>query len=114
MTIPISELELSVRTSNVLRAQGVETVAQLMELTRDQMLSWRGMGRKSVREVLEIQRELKGPDRDDRWAQFCEAVRTLNAMMARDPDFLMVLAPDHTVTPARLSRESVGYLRGAG
>ena len=49
---PINELEMSVRTSNLLA--GIETIEQLADKTARELLSIRGFGRTSLNEVEEI------------------------------------------------------------
>ncbi len=51
LTMPISELDLSVRASNCLESARVETVAQLVQMTDADLLKLRSFGRTSLREV---------------------------------------------------------------
>lgn len=51
LTMPISELELSVRASNCLESARIETVAQLVSQTDADLLKLRSFGRTSLREV---------------------------------------------------------------
>ncbi|MCM8831970.1 MAG: DNA-directed RNA polymerase subunit alpha [Candidatus Omnitrophica bacterium] len=52
LKIPISELELSVRSANCLREANIKTVADLVEKTEAEMLSYRNFGKKSLTEVV--------------------------------------------------------------
>ena len=51
LNIPIQELELSVRTSNCLESEKVETVGQLVVWTEADLLKIRSLGKTSLREV---------------------------------------------------------------
>jgi DNA-directed RNA polymerase subunit alpha len=51
LNMPISELELSVRASNCLESARIETVAQLVSQTDQDLLKLRSFGRTSLREV---------------------------------------------------------------
>ena len=48
---PIEELDLSVRSFNCLKRQGVNTIGQLMECTEADLLNIRNFGAKSIEEV---------------------------------------------------------------
>ena len=54
----IDELELSVRSYNCLKRAGINTVAELINKTPDDMMKVRNLGRKSFEEVLEKLKEL--------------------------------------------------------
>jgi DNA-directed RNA polymerase subunit alpha len=51
LSMPISELELSVRASNCLESARIETVGQLVQMTEQDLLKLRSFGRTSLREV---------------------------------------------------------------
>jgi DNA-directed RNA polymerase subunit alpha len=51
LKIPISELELSVRSANCLREGNIKGLADLVEKTEAEMLSYRNFGKKSLTEV---------------------------------------------------------------
>jgi DNA-directed RNA polymerase subunit alpha len=51
LTMPISALDLSVRASNCLEAEGIQTVGDLVSRTEDEMLKLKNFGRTSLREV---------------------------------------------------------------
>lgn len=51
LKLPVSELELSVRSANCLREAGIKTLADLVEKTEAEMLSYRNFGRKSLNEI---------------------------------------------------------------
>ena len=53
LDIPVEDLELGVRAYNCLKRQGVNTVAQLVQLTEDDLLRIRNFGAKSTEEVKE-------------------------------------------------------------
>jgi DNA-directed RNA polymerase subunit alpha len=48
----IDELDLSVRSFNCLKRAGINTVAQLCEKTREDMMRVRNLGQKSLEEVI--------------------------------------------------------------
>jgi DNA-directed RNA polymerase subunit alpha len=54
----VDELELSVRSANCLRAEGIETLEQLVQRTEGQMLKCRNFGKKSLTELNQILGEL--------------------------------------------------------
>lgn len=51
---PVEELELSVRSANCLRAFGVVTLGDLVQMTELQLLKCRNFGRKSLQELVVI------------------------------------------------------------
>jgi DNA-directed RNA polymerase subunit alpha len=51
LKIPIQELELSVRASNCLESEKVETVGQLVKMTDADLLKIRSFGKTSLREI---------------------------------------------------------------
>ncbi|MDI6894003.1 MAG: DNA-directed RNA polymerase subunit alpha [Bacillota bacterium] len=53
LTLPIEELELSVRSYNCLKRAGINTVAELVDKTGEEMIKVRNLGRKSLDEVRE-------------------------------------------------------------
>lgn len=57
LRIPISELELSVRSANCLREANIKTLADLVEKTEAQLLSYKNFGKKSLNEIVTL---LKG------------------------------------------------------
>lgn len=54
----VDELELSVRSSNCLRAANIQTLADLVRKTESEMLKYRNFGRKSLTELNNILEEL--------------------------------------------------------
>jgi DNA-directed RNA polymerase subunit alpha len=54
LRLPISELELSVRSSNCLREAGIKIIADLIKKTEDEMLSFKNFGKKSLTEIKEL------------------------------------------------------------
>jgi DNA-directed RNA polymerase subunit alpha len=54
----VDELELSVRSSNCLRAANIQTLADLVSKTESEMLKYRNFGRKSLNELNSILEEL--------------------------------------------------------
>jgi DNA-directed RNA polymerase subunit alpha len=51
LRLPISELELSVRSSNCLRQANIKTIADLVVKTEEEMLSLKNFGKKSLNEI---------------------------------------------------------------
>ena len=51
LKIPVSELELTVRSSNCLREANIKSLADLVEKTEPEILSYRNFGKKSLDEV---------------------------------------------------------------
>jgi len=54
LRLPISELELSVRSSNCLREANIKIIADLVKRTEDDMLSFKNFGKKSLNEIKEL------------------------------------------------------------
>ncbi len=54
LRLPISELELSVRSSNCLREAGTKTIADLVKRTEEEMLGFKNFGKKSLTEIKEL------------------------------------------------------------
>lgn len=54
----VDELELSVRSSNCLRAANIQTLGELVSKTEAEMLKYRNFGRKSLNELTTILEEL--------------------------------------------------------
>ncbi|MDD2679476.1 MAG: DNA-directed RNA polymerase subunit alpha [Candidatus Omnitrophica bacterium] len=54
LRLPISELELSVRSSNCLREAGIKIIADLVKKTEDEMLDFKNFGKKSLTEIKEL------------------------------------------------------------
>jgi DNA-directed RNA polymerase subunit alpha len=50
----VEELELSVRSSNCLKAANIKTLGELVRKTEADMLKYRNFGRKSLKEILDI------------------------------------------------------------
>jgi DNA-directed RNA polymerase subunit alpha len=51
LSVPVQELELSVRASNCLEAAKIETVGQLAQKTDADLLAIRSLGKTSLREI---------------------------------------------------------------
>ncbi|MCG8431005.1 MAG: DNA-directed RNA polymerase subunit alpha [Candidatus Omnitrophica bacterium] len=54
LKLPISELELSVRSSNCLNEANIKTIADLVKKTEAEMLSFKNFGKKSLTEIREL------------------------------------------------------------
>jgi len=54
LRLPISELELSVRSSNCLREANIKTIADLVKRSEDDMLGFKNFGKKSLTEIKEL------------------------------------------------------------
>ncbi|MFA4842715.1 MAG: DNA-directed RNA polymerase subunit alpha [Candidatus Omnitrophota bacterium] len=54
LRLPISELELSVRSSNCLREASIKTIADLVKRGEDEMLAFKNFGKKSLAEIKEL------------------------------------------------------------
>jgi DNA-directed RNA polymerase subunit alpha len=50
----VDELELSVRSSNCLRAAEIRSIGDLVQKTEGEMLKYRNFGRKSLKEIQDI------------------------------------------------------------
>ena len=50
----VEELELSVRSSNCLKASNIKTLGELVQKTENEMIKFRNFGRKSLNEISEI------------------------------------------------------------
>ncbi len=54
LRLPISELELSVRSSNCLREANIKAIADLVKKREEEMLSFKNFGKKSLSEIKEL------------------------------------------------------------
>ncbi len=54
LDIPVEEMELSVRSSNCLKAAGIKIIRDLITRTDNEMLKYRNFGRKSLTELIEV------------------------------------------------------------
>jgi len=54
LRLPVSELELSVRSSNCLREANIKIIADLVKKTEEEMLSFKNFGKKSLNEIKEL------------------------------------------------------------
>ncbi len=54
LRLPISELELSVRSSNCLREANIKIIADLVKKAEEEMLSFKNFGKKSLSEIKEL------------------------------------------------------------
>jgi DNA-directed RNA polymerase subunit alpha len=54
LRLPISELELSVRSSNCLREANIKAIADLVKKTEEEMLGFKNFGKKSLTEIKEL------------------------------------------------------------
>jgi DNA-directed RNA polymerase subunit alpha len=58
LKLPVSELELSVRSSNCLREAHIKTIADLVKKSESEMLKYRNFGKKSLSEINNILKEM--------------------------------------------------------
>lgn len=58
LNMPVSELELSVRSQNCLEAAKIETIAGLVQKTEQDMLKYKNFGKKSLNEIKQILAEM--------------------------------------------------------
>lgn len=58
LRMPISELELSVRSSNCLKDANIATIADLVRKPESELLNFRNFGKKSLTEIGEILKEM--------------------------------------------------------
>lgn len=54
LKMPVSELELSVRSANCLKEAKIRTIGELVQKTEAEMLKYRNFGKKSLAEIQEI------------------------------------------------------------
>ncbi len=54
LRLPMSELELSVRSSNCLREANIKIIGDLVKKTEDEMLGFKNFGKKSLTEIKEL------------------------------------------------------------
>ena len=57
LRMPVTEMELSVRSANCLREAKIKTIAELVQKSEAEMLKYRNFGKKSLQEIKEL---LKG------------------------------------------------------
>ena len=51
MELPIAHMDLSVRASNCLEAEGIQTIGELVNLSQDQIMAFKNFGRTSLKEI---------------------------------------------------------------
>ena len=51
MELPIAHMDLSVRASNCLEAEGIQTIGDLVRLSQDQVMGFKNFGRTSLKEI---------------------------------------------------------------
>jgi DNA-directed RNA polymerase subunit alpha len=79
----VEELELSVRSSNCLKASNIEVLADLVQKSESELLKYRNFGRKSLKEIKEAMEKYPSPqplylgmilekDEKDRWIVIIE------------------------------------------
>jgi DNA-directed RNA polymerase subunit alpha len=54
LRLPISELELSVRSSNCLREANIKSIVELVKRSEEEMLGFKNFGKKSLTEIKEL------------------------------------------------------------
>ncbi|MDD5255639.1 MAG: DNA-directed RNA polymerase subunit alpha [Candidatus Omnitrophica bacterium] len=54
LRLPVSELELSVRSSNCLREANIKAIADLVRKTEEEMLAFKNFGKKSLTEIKDL------------------------------------------------------------
>jgi DNA-directed RNA polymerase subunit alpha len=54
LRLPISELELSVRSANCLKDSSIKTISELVKKTESELLTFRNFGRKSLTEINDL------------------------------------------------------------
>ena len=54
LNLPISELELSVRSANCLKDANIKTIAELVRKTESELLTFRNFGKKSLSEINDL------------------------------------------------------------
>ena len=52
MELPIAHMDLSVRASNCLEAEGIQTIGDLVRLSQDQVMGFKNFGRTSLKEIV--------------------------------------------------------------
>lgn len=62
--VSIDELDFSIKTYNVLKSSGIDTLEQLMGLSQQDLMKLRGMGKRSLQEIEDALRESSEPDDD--------------------------------------------------
>ncbi|RWD43914.1 MAG: hypothetical protein E5V72_01495 [Mesorhizobium sp.] len=77
----IDDLELNVRTGNVLRNNDITTVEQFLQLTKPQVLSFKHAGARTWSEIREVQIELRRKTRSETLpARAIAHIRALNEL----------------------------------
>lgn len=70
LSMPINELELSVRSSNCLNQAGIEKIGELVQKTDKEMLDYKNFGKKSLAEIKRILDDMDlslGMEVDESW-----------------------------------------------
>lgn len=91
MTHKVEDLELSVRTANVLRNANIYSIPDFMLLTRVFVLTLASAGPRTWREVSEVQKQLSREGQDEReWQRFRSLVSEVNIFMCSRPVYRTV------------------------
>ena len=59
--VSIDELDFSIKTYNILKSSGIDTLEQLMELSQQDLMKLRGMGKRSLQEIEDALEGYPGP-----------------------------------------------------
>lgn len=85
----LEDLEFSVRTMNVLDREGVKTLEALTDLSLIEVLRWRNVGKKTIREIRNKLKSVGKGFRDD-YDRFCpsneEILRVLSKRVEREKE----------------------------
>ena len=58
LRLPVSELELSVRSANCLREAKISVISDLVKRTEQEMLAFRNFGKKSLNEISQLLKDM--------------------------------------------------------
>lgn len=100
----VSDLELSVRASNVLRLAGVTTMQDFMRLTKQRVLSFANSGARTWKEIEQVQKSLQ-PEalRNYRLGILESALLAVNRVLAEDPDIMVVVRGNILIGAVRVT-----------
>jgi DNA-directed RNA polymerase alpha subunit len=88
----LSDMEISTRTRNLLRANNINTLPLFLALTKEDILGWTGAGHKTYREIADEHEHLQSR-RPSRITQICELVTELNMLLPAH-QIALQLTPD--------------------
>lgn len=104
----IDQLELSVRSSNILRGMGVETLWEFLGVNKSEFLRRPHAGARSWREVEQVQKALQ-TSLSSPWDVFRNHIGAINNIMKENPSFRALLTSNGCLIAAQTVGDDADY-----